>query len=477
MAAPDAANFAISEVVLQPPAPAQGEEVEIICKVGNHSSQSKTLPLQLKLGDEKPLQRDIDLPRGTTAAASFRLRANQTGVFEGELGIPNDALSMDDRRFFTLTVSDRIPILILTDEDPKDPGASHRFLVRALNPSLERAAGAFAPVVVDASKFDKFAATGAQLIIVSGVKEFASATTGTLLSYLKEGGAVLYLLAGTADRVNLSELERISAGDLKLPFKPGNLIDHSTAQDGQFATLTEANFDNPMLKPFQEARDLAEIRFLRYFATEREPGQGQVLLRYDDQNIALARKSVGGGSLLIANFSPSVRHSDLAKRTIFVPFLHEMVKAMRPQSGAAKPFAVGHPASTTVKLPGGARDIRFANSAGAKLNAVFELSGDEAAVIFPETKESGFYRVYDTDKLIGSVAVNVDPRESNLASLSLAQVQALSELARERVFATAGVDVRGLKVLREGKPIWQYCLLAALLLLGAEQMLALLWRR
>ena len=470
-------NFAVTEVVLQPPSPARGEEVEVVCKVANYGRQSKQFPLQLKFGDQKTLQRELDVPANTTAASSFRLRVNQTGVFEGELSIPDDALVADNRRFFTLDVSDRIRVVVLSDEDRNDPGAGHRFLIRAINPNIERDAGAFAPTLLSSAQFDKFAAAGAQLVIVTGARDFPSAVAGNLFNYLKDGGSVIYLLSGPADRANLAALEGLSGADFKLPFRIGSQIDHSAGKEGQHASLTEANFDNPMLKSFKEARDLAEIRFQRYFATEREAGQGQILLRYDDQNIALARKSVGAGSVLLGNFSPSVRHSDLAKRTIFVPFVHEMIKAMRPHSGAGRPFAVGGTASTTIKTSGTEKGIRFTSPSGENLNAVFELSHDEAAVIFPPTKESGFYRALAGDRLIGSVAVNVDPRESNLESLSLSQVQALSEISRDRVFGASAVDIQALKGLREGKPIWHYCLLVALCLLGVEQMLALAWRR
>jgi hypothetical protein len=154
-----------------------------------------------------------------------------------------------------------------------------------------------------------------------------------------------------------------------------------------------------------------------------------------------------------------------------------MIKGMRPQSGAVKPFAVGQPASTTVPLRGAGSEIRFNSPSGARLDAVFEMGRDEAAVIFPETKESGFYRVLAGDRLVGSVAVNLDPRESNLESLSPAQMQALSEISRERSFSAAGADVQALRNLRQGRPIWHYCLLGALGLLGFEQVLTLVWRK
>src|SRR5206468_13118494 len=126
---------------------------------------------------------------------------------------------------------------------------------------------------------------------------------------------------------------------------------------------------------------------------------------------------------------------------------------------------------------GPVKGVRFNSPSGAKLDAGLETSRQEAAVIFPETRESGFYRVFTGDKLAGSVAVNVDPRESNLDSLSLSQIEALSEISRERLFATGGLDLEGLKNLREGRPLWHYLLLAALGLLGLEQALTVVWRK
>src|SRR5439155_16731805 len=89
VAVPEAGNLAITDVNLQPPAPARGEEVEVICKVANYSSLAKPAPVRLTFGDEKAMQRDLEVSAGTTASASFRLRVNRAGFFEGELAIPD----------------------------------------------------------------------------------------------------------------------------------------------------------------------------------------------------------------------------------------------------------------------------------------------------------------------------------------------------------------------------------------------------
>ena len=110
-----------------------------------------------------------------------------------------------------------------------------------------------------------------------------------------------------------------------------------------------------MLKVFRETGALAGLQFYRFFSTKRAETQGQVLLRYDNGHIALASKSVGLGALLLANFSVDLEASDVARHTVFVPLVHKMLEAMRPESGGAQSFEVGGPCSTTTRSAPGRR--------------------------------------------------------------------------------------------------------------------------
>jgi hypothetical protein len=150
---------------------------------------------------------------------------------------------------------------------------------------------------------------------------------------------------------------------------------------------------------------------------------------------------------------------------------------MRPQTGAGKVFVVGFPCSTTIKLTSKDNEIRFTAPSGEKINAAFERNTDEAAVIFPQTREIGFYRILNGDQRMGSIAVNLDARESNLESLSMEQVQALSAISRDRFYAATGSDTESLRHLREGKPLWHLFLLGGICLLALEQFLSMLWRK
>src|SRR5690606_13727471 len=183
--------------------------------------------------------------------------------------------------------------------------------------------------------------------------------------------------------------------------------------------------------------------------------------------------SLGLGSILLCNFSPGPASSDLAKRPVFVPLVHEMLRGLRPLSGGVKAIAAGEAASTTAPLPSPQAHLSFSDPEGRRINGTFEIGADDAAVFFPETPLTGFYRVYADDHHVGSVAVNLDGRESNLDALSPDQLRELSRVSRDRFVAAAGNELDRLDELLEGRPLWPWLLLAVLGHLGVEQALVL----
>ena len=104
------------------------------------------------------------------------------------------------------------------------------------------------------------------------------------------------------------------------------------------------------------------------------------------------------------------------------------------------------------------------------------LQRECGAALEAAAEDIGFYRAYSGDTLLGSIPVNVDNRESNLASLEIDQLEELAQRSRDRFFAESGGDPAALRRLREGRPLWYSFLLAALGFLAVEQMLAMAWK-
>lgn len=468
-------NIALTEVQIVPPVPSLAEEVEIHCKVANFSDFPSRIPVTLQLEQQNVLQRDVDVPARSTATALFRVRPKKKGVFEGVASIPADSLNVDNSRYFTMRVAQQLQVAVLTDEAANDPAASHRFLETALNPWNAKDAPILSRRATPLT-LDKFLLADAQVLLVSGVSEIPPKTLELIHTWAAAGGSVIYFLTGPVDKNNLLAWNTVAEGELNLPFAPGNFIDHSAGGRDGSASFGQANFDLPMLRAFKETSDLGEPRFLKYFATERKAGFGQIIIRYDDQNVALARKDIGAGSILLANFGAGLRHSDLARKTLFVPFVHELVRGMRPQSSPPE-FTVGYAASGTFPLEGDGQGLRFLGPARQQVNAAFEVNQKQVSVFFTATPQPGNYWVLEKEKQVGSVPVNVDARESNPDSLTLEQLEELSRGTNQRFFSRAEGDLTELEELRAGRPIWHYCMAAVLALVAAELACAAIWKR
>ncbi len=468
-------NVAITEITLQPPSPTVGESVEVFCRVANYGPEFQNVPVKLQFQNEPPSIRAFAVDAGMTATAVFRVRAQKKGLFEGVLSVPDDGLAADNKRFFSFQVAEQMRILLVTDEDPKDFAASHRFLARAVNPYSESRLGAALATQIGVEDLDLFALARSQLVLMSGPRELSRKNATLLVEYLKNGDSLVYFLSGASDAFNLKLLVEVSNGDFVMPFIMRGSKDRGAG--GDFATLSEANFDHPLLRSFRDSGNLGDPHFYRYFATERVKQQGRVFLKYDDGNIAMAEKTVGIGSILLCNFSFSLTHSDFAKHTLFVPFVQETIKNQRPAAGGMRNYEVGFPCATTVALERNDETIEFKNPSGERVNASLEMGQKEAAVFFPKTEESGFYRIYRKDEAIGSVAVNLNALESNLESLTVGQLEELTQMSRERFYAATGGNLSTLQEMMEGRPLWHYFLMCALCLMGIEQILGLYWRR
>ena len=190
----------------------------------------------------------------------------------------------------------------------------------------------------------------------------------------------------------------------------------------------------------------------------------------------MASKGVGAGRILLCNFSCSLGSSDIARHTLFVPLIHEVVRYMRPDSALCNSFEAGEQCSMTLKGVSKKSQFEFKKPSGKTTNGNIEISEDEAAVFFPMSDECGFYSVHVDKKLAGSVAVNVNSLESNLDTLSAEQLTRLSRIPRAQFYASIA-SASALDNILEGKHLWHYFLIAAMGLLALEQILVVTLRK
>jgi len=472
---PDLAeNCAVTDVAIRPGSPTISENIEVVCKVANYSDRPHRLPVELQFQDSESFRQELEIEPQSTVSTSFNLRIHQSGRYEARVFIPQDGLEIDNQRYFILHVAEKVGVLVVTDDDRNREQSGVRLLVNAINPFEENRLAAAVATIVPSSELTTAALSAAQVVVLSDVQELSRRSGQALLEYLKNGGSTVYFHVGPAGSQNLDHLAAWSEGNLTLPFKLTGQIDLS--RQGGHANLGQANFDNDILRKFRESPELGDLKFQRFFSTERVKQKGQVLLQYDDGNIAMAQTTVGGGMLLLCNFNCSLNSSDLARNTLFVPLVHEIIKGLRPSAGRRNAFLVGEPCYTTIEPVAETDSIVFKKPSGEAVEGNLDKGQGGTAVFFPKTNTCGFYRVYAADKVAGSVAVNVDSLESNLEKLDTSQLKELAKKGPRAAFL-ASADTAGIEALLDGRPLWHYFLLAAIGMLCLEQLLTMLLRQ
>lgn len=468
----DAANIAVTSLSIRPAAPALGEPVALTAEIANLSSRSDTVTVQLAFDDQAPLRREVVLRPNAVATAEFRFRANKAGSFEATVSVPVDGLTADDSRYAALDVSERVQVLVISDADIEGRESSVRYLARALSPS-EGGIGVPAVEVVRSTEAADAIRSDTGIIILDGVSTVPDAVVRRVHERVLRGGALVHFLSGQKERSLQVQFQTQSDDEWPIPLLLESRIRHG---EGDYVRLAQANFDDPLLKKFRESEDLREVEFYSYHTTGRIKGVGQVLMRYSDENVAMARVSHGQGMILLCNFSASQNDSNLSKRTIFVPLVQEILKSCRTGTARAE-FLIGQPASLIARRTQSSGGFRFTGPGGKELNASVEQRDTDAAVLFSGTSLPGFYRALFDGERLASAAVNVDPRESDLSVLTTEQVEQLAAGRRSTVLVGSNADVDTLGKMFEGRPLWHYFAAAAMALLVLEMALQWSWRR
>jgi hypothetical protein len=241
--------------------------------------------------------------------------------------------------------------------------------------------------------------------------------------------------------------------------------------------ISDLQTSHPLFALFQTPGQ-GDFRPARYYRTRalREPS-GTTLARFEDGAPALVESAVGEGRVMLWASTLDRSWNDLALRPVFLPFVHRMLAHLARYSPPSAWTTVGRPVALRTELEARRSTV---DSRALDSMRVFEPSGqpaeqDETDDPVFSPRQPGFYEVRyrrgDRDEVV-TLAVNPDPTEADLTPMD----------ATEAVTAAAGVDPSAPppdpdetstpEARERQQGVWQYLLLAVLLALVAETMVA-----
>lgn len=480
----DEANFSIRAVSVEPKHPVIGESISISADLtmdAGPKDEPQDVDLRLDFGGRLFDQSVLEIKPGETRRVTARILLEEKGIVPFNWGVrSNDCFPIDDRVESAIQVRDKQHVGIFTHVsdrpggtsatemtvDDLDPSSAAFLLASALQPSDD------SPVRV--SVFDSrdqltdeafHIPSSLDTIIIAEGGRLSSRNLRLLSQFVKRGGGVLWF-ADSADAVSsMQEFERLHHSDVEsnnetqpdffLPIVPKGWF--GSFDDSSRSTTETGNGSLTLRSPTGSSRAQFVRNFLRLIgdrgqrsllqttfrsrAVGETSSSGEILLEFEDGRPALVSGRIERGRIIVcmAGIAPDL--SSLTRNPIFVPFIHEIIKALRPKAESIPHVRVGDsiriPSEIQIDDPGLLRISPTWANANVKVartladpNIENSLSMNDSGYIrIPFCAQPGLIQVVDqrTSEVIGAGAVDFDERESALRPISADELRRITE--------------------------------------------------
>ncbi|MEP7027802.1 MAG: BatA and WFA domain-containing protein [Candidatus Eisenbacteria bacterium] len=371
----------------------------------------------------------------------------------GEAFLPDDALDADNHRWFASGPGGRTQVGLIEG------------VAQAGSPlSIALAAGQDAGQVsfrrLEGSSLTSGALSGLDAVLLSDVPELPGGALSALVDYAKGGGSVAVVL-GQRARAEFY-------GGKLFPALGGLGLGAARDAGGGQWTLRLAAQGHPAFEGFaaRAGEPLSQAAFHRAWTLTPGPAT-RVLARFATDLPAL----VEDGRLMVFASDADGQWNDFPSRGAFLPLWLQALRSLA-RGSASEDLEPGDRFAQPVPVGERAPDLRMTDPRGRPVELTQSIAEGARRLVSAPLTEVGLYRVVAGGRPVREVAVNLDPRESDLARLT-------AEGARKRwaayrpVVLEGGVDLaRRIREGRYGREIGWTLLALALACLVAETMIA-----
>lgn len=491
---PGTANTAVTSLRAGEGFVLSGRSVPLIAGIRNFGTSGAVGQLvELLIDDRLADTRQVDLPAETDVRVDFA-PAFANGEHRVEVRVRPDGLKVDDSRRLSIPVRDELQVLLVNGKPSGEAmGNATDFLKLALAPELPNRTqiSPIRPTVIregellgtDLARFD--------CVFVCNVAMLTDREAEVLRNYAEAGGGVIFCLGDQVRPDNYNEtLYKVPANvrnrnGTATTLLPAKLLDRvGDAKKKETAyEFDPGDYSHPIVRPFQgnAGAGLELTKTFSYFKTQIADDRGaSVPLRFSSGDPAIIDAPFGRGRVILITTSVDREWSTWAVwGHSLIPLMHETVNYAVSSRWSDRELLVGQ--SVVSHLPVRASDVAAVLQAPNGDNQAPVTAGDGRSVISEATSRSGFYKMV-LGPPIGRTewfAVNVDPQESDLASLRLDDLRSDLLPGIEFGYQTEWEDTpvapeKTVRVVSTSSGLSRSLLLAALCLLIVEQLMA--WR-
>lgn len=438
----------------------------------------------------------------TTVAIDFV--AGQASIIEVACTVVlADDLPPDNGGRLSIEVADAVPVLIVDGTQRSDPvWTDTGYLIAALgdveaagqthsggsgsdsrSPTAERRypdswRSPFKPRVVAPSGLNGMSLRDFGCVVLANTSRLPPAFLPRLAEYVRGGGG-LWVVLGDQTVPSVFTADFASRSDSLLPLALKGPVGEIRRTDA-FATLRVAALAHPATRLLDDAGrlDLASVRAGRRhrFQLATDDAEVSVLLATERGEPVAVEAQHGEGRVIVQTVPLNASWSNLPACQVFVVMVHEWLWYLAEPSMNRCNLSVGEPLEIAVQALDSDIEARLITPSDETIELRAIVRGDRHVFRHPALTVPGRYdlvtRRADGTHQHHAVCVKRDSRESDLTPLNPAARQHLTALAGARFVTDPLADAANDTAVAASAPMWPALLLALLMVLAAESVVA-----
>ena len=456
-------NLGIDDIKINTQIFEKDNPVNFTVTITNYSKQSiSNVPVSLFVNNERVSQVSTNLGAGESKALNVDALIRKTGFIEAFAEIEDDEILQDNRRYATLFIPEKIPIIIFTD-NPSDS----KFIELALTAAENQ--NTFVITKKNLSELSAYDLKRYELVVVVGSQNLNAAAK--LKSYIYEGGSLLLAPGSQSTQANFANLLAV----IDLP-QAGNLIGKTGDPSNAFI-FDKVELNHPVFKDVfinKEKTKIESPEIYAYFKISTQ-GKGRSIISMQDGSSFLSEYKVKNGKVFLLSSSPILTWGNFPLKSIFVPFVNKSVLYLASKDKSE---------TNTIAGTGFDVDVRGRSISQLKVmrpdNTEDFLSTNQndanTFVKYDKSNLTGNYKILSGSKVIDEISVNADPLESRTAYLDKSEIDDyLSGINFKGKFFLLNKEENindTILQARFGSELWKYFLIAALLIAIVEMLVA-----
>jgi len=423
---PGAENLAVTALAASQSAVTVGRSVEIEVRVRDFGQRERAAqPVELRIDGRRAARQEVAVGAGGEASVHFSCRFDAPGDHVLEARAEGDALDVDNHRWLVIPVRQAIRALCVDGRPSGGPlGGTTGYLATALAPLAGRSE--HSPVEVDVGAESALLERDLgsyDCVLLSNVARFTASEAQALDAYLARGGSLVFFLG---DQVMPEEYNRQLGGEgggpRLLPARLERLV--SEPQLG----LDPLGYRHPIVAAFRgrSKSGLLDTIVSKHVKLElRKDSAAAVALALANGDPLVVEEPIRRGRVVLVATSADVSWTPMPVWFSYVPLVQEILAWCASGEVAAQNVAVGEPLAIPAAAVAGDAPVALERPDGQVRSLPLRTEAGQGLWTYGETYRSGVYtaRFGPPPRHSRTFAVNVDPRESDLAPVAVEELQ------------------------------------------------------